>query len=117
MDGSAGTTRVERRAEALLRCASSLLLFQSALSGEAAQAFLKASAAAYTLGRLHPALTLLPSQVLAALRAGRDGGLPALQAYGVFFAKLAQEGRTWPDSLLDAIIVRTYAPRATSALR
>jgi len=81
-------SRVEKRAEALLRAASSLLVFQSALSGEAAQAFLK---------------------TLAALRAGRDGGLPALQAYGAFFAKLAAAETTWVDTLLDGVISSSNA--------
>lgn len=81
-------SRVEKRAEALLRAASSLLVFQSALSGEAAQAFLK---------------------TLAALRAGRDGGLPALQAYGAFFSKLAAAETTWVDTLLDGVISSSNA--------
>jgi hypothetical protein len=80
---SSSSSRVEKRAEALLRAASSLLLYQQALAGDIPQAFLK---------------------VLAALRLGRDGGMPALQAYGAFFSKLAADGRAWPDVLLDAVI-------------
>ena len=82
------SSRVEKRAEALLRASSSLLVFQSALSGEAAQAFLK---------------------VLVALRAGRDGGMPALQAYGTFFSKLAAAESTWVNTLLDGVISSSNA--------
>ena len=82
------SSRVEKRAEALLRASSSLLVFQSALSGEAAQAFLK---------------------TLVALRAGRDGGMPALQAYGTFFSKLAAAESTWVNTLLDGVISSSNA--------
>eukprot|EP00850_Spirogloea_muscicola_P015186 SM000114S24149 [mRNA] locus=s114:229543:234032:- [translate_table: standard] len=85
---------VERSASALLRDASSLLLYQDVLKASPAQAFLR---------------------VLVALRRG-DDPTKTLEAYGEFFHQMAQNGHSsWEDYVLDRILAGQDNPFATGA--
>ena len=76
-------TKLDRSLQLLQRSCASLLLYQSVLTGEVGQAFLK---------------------LLQALRHSDDEGLGCIQAYGTWFKALAARNQSWQDYLISQIL-------------